>query len=61
MAIKVTYSKLARMNRAKLIDLAKSLNVNRFKVRDGYYFDSFSKFTKAEIVEMIWWAPKSNV
>jgi hypothetical protein len=51
--LKVTYSKLTRMNLAELIECAKSLNVNRYKAGSGYYFDDFSKFTKAEIVEMI--------
>ena len=60
MTVKVPYSKLTRMNLAELIKYAKSLNVNRYKAGSGHFYDDFSKFTKAEIIEMIQRAERST-
>jgi hypothetical protein len=48
-----TKSELNRMNLRDLIAYAKTLGVARFKVGSGFTFDDFSKWTKAEIIEMI--------
>lgn len=48
-----TKSELGRMNLQDVIAYAKTLGVARFKVGSGFAFDNFSKWTKAEIIEMI--------
>lgn len=48
-----TGRELSRMKRQDVIAYAQTLGIARHKCSSGFVFDNFARWTKAEIIEMI--------